>query len=176
MKKKLSDFRLQQRNGNKHSVRGMGMLDHTIATEGFIGAITAAADGEVFDGSARLETSFDRFGETVEPIIVRSKGDRPIIHIREDIPNAEDPKAKLLSIAANRISEVNYVPDTDVLAELSGDIDLSLLYFDDELDNLLKGLSDPPPPPENDRGFNGQTKEINCTCPQCGHGFVRQMQ
>ena len=52
-KAKLSDFRTQERNLNKHRPRGMGMLDNIIAKDGWQSAITVANDNQVFAGSAR---------------------------------------------------------------------------------------------------------------------------
>ena len=136
-KDKLSNFRTQERNANKHTVRGMGMLQHAIANEGWISAITVTADGESIDGSARLEAAYERFGEDVEPIIVRSKGDRPIIHIREDLPDASDPRAKKLSIYANRIAEVDLDYDLEILAELHEEVGLEEMFFADEIEALM---------------------------------------
>ena len=136
-KAKISDFRIQERNANKHTVRGMGMLQHAIANEGWISAITVTADGESIDGSARLEAAYERFGEDVEPIIVRSKGDRPIIHIREDLPDASDPRAKKLSIYANRIAEVDLDYDLEILAELHEEVGLEDMFFADEIEALM---------------------------------------
>jgi hypothetical protein len=142
-KAKISDFRVQEKNANKHTVRGVGMLNHAIANEGWISAITVTADGESIDGSARLEAAYERFGEDVEPIIVRSKGDRPIIHIREDLPDASDPRAKKLSIYANRVAEVDLDYDLEVLAELHEEVDLSEMFFADEIEALM-GKEKPP--------------------------------
>ena len=113
------------------------MLQHAIANEGWISAITVTADGESIDGSARLEAAYERFGEDVEPIIVRSKGDRPIIHIREDLPDASDPRAKKLSIYANRIAEVDLDYDLEVLAELHEEVGLEDMFFADEIEALM---------------------------------------
>lgn len=137
-KAKISDFRTQERNSNRHTQRGLGMLQHAIANEGWISAITVTADGESIDGSARLEAAYERFGEDVEPIVVRSKGDRPIIHIREDLPDASDPRAKKLSIYANRIAEVDLDYDLEVLAELHEEVDLSEMFFADEIAALME--------------------------------------
>jgi len=141
-KKKLKDFAQQARNANKHSTRGMGMLDDVISNDGWIGAITTAADGEVFAGSARLEVACDRFGAEIEPIVIESDGTRPIVVVRTDIASASDPKAIKLGVADNRINQVNYIEDLEVLAEIAEDIDLSSLYFDDELSDLLEGEDD----------------------------------
>lgn len=133
----IADFRPQERNANKHTERGVKMLGESISKDGWIGAITVAADGETFDGSARLETVSEKFGEDVEPIVVEINGDRPVIVKRMDIPTAGDERARRLAIAANRIAEVDLSWDADILAELSEEIDLSGLFDDDEITDLL---------------------------------------
>ena len=137
-KEKLSDFRTQERNLNKHRPRAMGMLDNIISKEGWIGAITVANDGETFAGSARLETAQERFGDEFEPIVFDIDGTRPVVLRRVDIPTADDPRAIRLGIGDNRISEVNYDPDIELLQETAQIIDISDLYFDDELAKLAE--------------------------------------
>ena len=138
MAKKLSDFQTQKRNLNKHRPRAMGMLDNIISKEGWIGAITVANDGETFAGSARLETAQERFGDESEPIVFDIDGTRPVILRRIDIPTANDPRAIRLGIADNRINEVNYDLDIELLQKTSQIIDISDLYFDDELAKLAE--------------------------------------
>jgi len=133
MAKKLSDFKKQTRNVNRHKKRGMETLNNIVEKEGWIGAITTAANGETFAGSARLEVATNRFGEDAEPIMVHTTGDRPVIIVRDDIPDANHPKAVRLGIADNRISEINYDADYELLAEISDEIDISDMYDDDEL-------------------------------------------
>ena len=137
-KAKLSDFRTQERNLNRHKPRGMGMLDNIIAKDGWQSAITVANDNQVFAGSARLEVAQERFGDESEPIVFDIDGTRPVILRRTDIPTADDPRAIRLGIADNRISEVNYDPDIELLQETAQIIDISDLYFDDELAKLAE--------------------------------------
>ena len=139
-KAKISDFIPQQRNANRHTQRGLGMLEKSMADNGFIGALTSAADGEIFDGSARLEVAYDRFGEEVEPIVIDADGTRPIIVRRTDIPSANDPKAKKLAIAANRIAQVDLDWDPELLKAIGEDIDISDLFFDNEIERLFEQL------------------------------------
>ena len=134
---KISDFKPQRKNANRHTQRGLGMLDKSMSDHGFFGAITSAADGEIFDGSARLETAYERFGEDVEPIIVEADGTRPIIVKRIDIPSADDPRAKKMAIAANRIASVDLDWDADVLASIADEIDISDMFFEDELAAII---------------------------------------
>ena len=138
MAKKLSDFQTQKRNLNKHRPRAMGMLDNIISKEGWIGAITVANDGETFAGSARLETAQERFGDESEPIVFDIDGTRPVILRRTDIPTADDPRAIRLGIADNRISELNYDPDIELLSAIAEEVDISDMYFEDELAALVE--------------------------------------
>lgn len=116
-KAKLTDFKKQRKNANKHTQRGLELLDKSITKNGWIGAMTAAADGEIFDGSARLETV-----ESVlpaDPIVVETDGKRPIIIKRTDIKKASDPKAVRLALEANRIAQVDLNWDVDVLKDIA---------------------------------------------------------
>lgn len=137
-KEKLSDFRTQEKNLNRHRPRGMGQLSNIISKEGWQSAITVAANNETFSGSARLETAQELFGDESEPIVFDIDGTRPVILRRIDIPTADDPRAIRLGIADNRINEVNYDLDIELLQETAQIIDISDLYFDDELAKLAE--------------------------------------
>ncbi len=138
---RLEDVKPQRQNINRHTQRGIGALEKSIQADGWIGAITVAADGETFDGSARIEVGsaagFD------DAIVVHSSGDRPVIHIRDDIPTAEHERAKRLGAASNRVAQLDYDPDPALLAALAGEVDLSGLYYDDELAALLADVTAP---------------------------------
>lgn len=125
----------QRVNANKHTQRGMGELERSIEQDGWIGAITVAADGETFDGSARLKKLAT--AGLREPLIIDQDGTQPIVIRRTDIPTADDPRAKRLAIAANKIAADNLDWDAEVLAALSEEIDLSTLFRDEELAALL---------------------------------------
>jgi len=157
--KKLSDFQAQTKNTNAHTPRGMGMLDHAIVDLGWIGAVTTAADGEIFAGSARHEVACDRFGDEAEPIVVESDGTRPIVVVRTDIPSASDPRAIKLGVADNRIARVNYMEDLEVLGEIINvqNVDLSDFYFDAELGDLFADA----PNEDLELGYSRQNREID---------------
>lgn len=140
---KLANFALQKANSNLHRPRGMGLLRHSIGKNGAIGAITVAANFETFAGSATLETCVDAFGEDSSPIVIRSKGDRAVIHIREDIPTADDPRAIELGIASNRVPELNLDYQLDILADIHlRKVSLEDMFFPDELEALISKEKD----------------------------------
>ncbi len=104
-----------------------------MARHGYVAPMTAAADGAILDGNARLETVATAFPH-VDPIIVRHDGTRPVIAIRTDIPSAEDPRARDIIVGANRIAEVDLCYDLDVLRAFAADgLDLAPYAFDPAL-------------------------------------------
>jgi hypothetical protein len=131
----ITDFTPQAQNANAHTPRGMGELERSIQQDGWIGAITVAADGESFDGSARIEVSAAVGLEDV--IVVETDGSRPVVVRRTDIPTADDPRARRLGVAANRVAELNLSWDAAVLDGLvSEGIDLTSLFRDGEMPTL----------------------------------------
>lgn len=134
----INEVKPQRANANRHTPRGMKTLEDSIQRDGWIGAITVAADHETFDGSARLEVGAATGFE--DAIVVRSDGSKPVIHIREDIPTADDPRAKRLGIAANRVAQLNLAWDgQEIAALLEQDENLEGLFYDNELAALIAG-------------------------------------
>lgn len=116
---KLSEFREQSQNANSHNERGIQMLDDSMSEDGYVAPMTAVADGEMIDGSARLDRAFERFGENV--IVIEHDGTKPIITVRSDIPNADAEIAKRISLRANRVAAVDLAWDINVLASLKSE-------------------------------------------------------
>lgn len=166
-KAKLGDFRTQRRNANKHTERGLRMLSDSIGRDGWIGAVTVAANSETFDGSARLEVLADAM-PSAEPIVVDSDGTRPVVVRRTDIASADDPRAVRLGLGANRIAQVDLEFDAAVLADLSPVVDLSQFWSADELAELS---SQAPDVEFKEYGENAADDVKYCTCPACGHQF-----
>ena len=136
---KLENYKPQVRNANKHTQRGMGVLETSMRKYGYVSPMTAAADGEIIDGSARIETSATVFGDDV--LVVHHDGRKPVIMVRDDIASADSPEARAISIAANRIAQINLDFDAEVILEdLNAGVDLSAMYFDHELDALINGI------------------------------------
>lgn len=151
---KIAKFKPQTRNGNKHTQRGMGMLESSMRQYGYVSPMTAAADGEIIDGSARIETSATVFGD--DAIVVHHDGTKPVIMVRDDIPSADTPEARAISMAANRIAQVNLDFDAEViLGDLAAGVDLSGMWRQDELDAMLAELT----PPDWGEAFSGAPQE-----------------
>jgi len=148
----LDDFRPQRRNANKHTARGVGMLESAMGRDGYVAPITVAADGEAIDGSARLEVAAAVFAGA-EPIVIEHDGTRPIVCKRTDIANADTPEAQRIALAANRIAQVDLEWDADVLRQVVAAAPAAAagLWSADE----LAGLCGAPP------GASGQGRETS---------------
>lgn len=118
------------------------MLDAAMGQDGYVAPMTATADGEIIDGSARHEVAGVRFGDNA--IVVPHDGTRPVIMVRTDIPSADDPRAKRIAVAANRIGQVDLDFDPAILAELSREIDLSPLWTTKELREVTATIDEIP--------------------------------
>lgn len=150
---KLSNFRPQKNNANVHTQRGLKALSDAYSEVGYVAPMTAAANGEVLDGSARLEQAFDQFED--EALIIHHSGDRPIIMIRDDVPDADDLRAKKISYGANRIGEIDlkWSPEQLLLDKEAG-VDFSDLFYENELDEITADLEKdnlPDPGPQIDK-------------------------
>jgi hypothetical protein len=139
----IKDFRVARRNANGHTQRGTGMLDRSIREDGWIGAMTTAADREMISGSARIECAADIFGTELEPLVIETDGKRPVIIVRTDIATASDPRAQRLALADNRIAQLDLGWDIKVLATLDA-LTLDGLFTVQELEDFGKSWGPPP--------------------------------
>jgi hypothetical protein len=117
----IAKFKPTSHNANRHTVRGLKALTDSMRAVGYTEPMVAAADGEMLSGSARLETVADVFGVDVEPLVIHSDGRRPVIHIRDDIPNAQTPEAVKIALTANRVAQLDLSWDVEMLASLDAD-------------------------------------------------------
>jgi len=142
---KLSqDVKPTARNSNKHTAAGMKALGNSMSQDGYVAPMTAAADGEILDGDARLETSFEKFGD--DALIIHHDGTKPIVMVRDDIPDAQHPTARRIHYRANLTAWQNLDLDPEiVMADIEAgfdfeEIDISLPDLGDLLDGAVDGL------------------------------------
>ena len=117
-KVKLSDFRPQAENLNRHTVRGMAAQAKSIQRDGLISGITVAANGESFDGSGTIENLADIMPD-VKVVVIETTGDTLVVNRRTDIPTAKHPRARRLGYAANAVPAMNLDWDGEMLAALA---------------------------------------------------------
>ncbi len=125
------------RNPNAHTTRGVELLSAAMREDGYVTPMTAVADGTVIEGNARMKTAPEVF-PNVAPLVVEHDGTRPIVMVRTDIPDAQDPRAKRIAIATNRIAQLDLQWDPAVLQEFARDgVALDVFFKPAELNRLL---------------------------------------
>jgi site-specific DNA-methyltransferase (adenine-specific) len=137
----IAKFKPASHNANRHTARGLKALTDSMRSVGYTEPMVAAADGEMLSGSARLETVADVFGVDVEPLVIHSDGRRPVIHIRDDIPNAQTPEAVKIALTANRVAQLDLDWDVEMLASLDADA-IGDLWTPAELSDLGQQWAD----------------------------------
>ena len=135
----LANFRPLVLNPNRHTERGLQSLERSIQQDGYVAPMTAAADGTVLDGNARLETVAHAL--PLDPIVIHHDGTRPIVAVRTDIPNADDPRARRIAVTANRIGQIDLDWDMSALREFVTADALLRNYWTKQEQTTLLGLS-----------------------------------
>lgn len=137
---RLADLRPDQRNANKGTERGRGMLEDSIQRYGAGRSILVDKHGVAIGGNKTLEAA--AAAGLDEMIVVPSDGRRLVVVQRTDLDIRKDPEAAALAVADNRVAEVSLDWDPEVIQGLIGDgVDLSRLFTAEELAQLFDGSS-----------------------------------
>ena len=160
--KRLKDLRPDPKNANRHTERGGAMMETSLQSYGYGDSMTVDRNGVVLSGNQRLETlatiGLDR------PIVVKSDGTRPIVHQRTDL-DANDPRARALALAMNRVGQVNLDLDPELVAEVIAlDPSVKALWSEKELVSFFANRPAPEDFPEV-----GSDLATEHTCPKCGY-------
>jgi hypothetical protein len=133
----LRDLRLDDKNANRHTQRGSGLMANSIRDCGFGDSLTVDKDGVVISGNQRLETLAEI--QMDNPIVVQTDGTRPVVHQRTDL-TVDSKRARELAIYQNRVGQVNLDWDAGILKSLSDDglADLDKFFSAEELERLFK--------------------------------------
>lgn len=164
------DIRPLQKNPNRHTQRGLRELERSVQEDGWVAPVTVAADGESLDGAARLEVAADVM--PVEPLVIEHDGTRPVVMVRTDIPDSNDPKARRIVYRANRVAELDLDWDAEVLAgDVEAGLNLEGLWEPKELSDLQLAVYGPDAFKEYDEDTAKDVEMV--TCPKCGHSFPK---
>jgi hypothetical protein len=113
---KITDFTLDDRNFNRHTEEGMGLLKKSIEKVGIIESITVSSDGKVISGNARQEKISEVFPDA-EPIIVETDGNQPIVIKRTDILS-DTKQFHEAALFANTTANKNINLDVNLIQEV----------------------------------------------------------
>lgn len=135
MDKKISDLIPDARNANKGTMRGRGMLEHSLRQYGAGRSVLIDREGRVIAGNKTLEVAGEIGLEDV--VVVQTDGTKIVAVQRMDLDLAKDPRARELAFADNRVGEVDLDWDADeLLASIGEGLSLEGLFFDWELEQL----------------------------------------
>lgn len=164
--KSIDDLMPDPRNANAGSVRGHAIIENSVRQRGAGRSGLAAADGTMIAGSQTLQKMAE-LGMEILP--VHTRGDQWVVVIRDDIePGSE--AATLLALEDNRATDVGLVWDAGVLASLSADMDLSSLFYPEEMVAILEQAGTV----LLDTAQEDVPTRVPAvvTCPECGHSFT----
>lgn len=161
----LSDLVPDDRNANKGTPRGRGLVETSLQKYGAGRSILVDRNGKVIAGNKTSEAAAAIGMEGV--VVVQTTGDQLVVVQRTDLDLDEDTAARELAIADNRASEIGLEWDTDVLAELGAEIDLSTFWSKEELTNIIADFE---PVGIEEQGRLDEKAQIEC--PHCKQWFT----
>lgn len=166
--KTIADLKPNPKNANQGSPRGHGIIEQSIRQRGAGRSGLAARDGTMIAGDQTL-LKMAELGMKIKP--VHTDGSEWVVVIRDDL-EAGSEEATLLGLEDNRSAETGITWDAGVLADLGEEVDLSGLFYPDELSAILEqagaALIDVNFK-EYDESVENEVKY--CTCPKCGERF-----
>ena len=164
------ELRPDPNNLNRGTKRGLDLLEHSLEKYGAGRPIFAARDGTILGGNKTWLKAVE-MGLPVE--IVRTRGDRLIVHLREDL-KPDSPEARALAFADNRVAQADLDWDPEQMARAIEDgVPIHDFTFPDELSKMLRE-------PQS-RGTLPKTKHVEfdaaeqgereLRCPRCNEVF-----
>jgi hypothetical protein len=176
----IADLTPDPINANAGTERGTYMLTESMQRLGVGRSVLVDKHGTLIAGNKSHATAGAIGIE--DTVVVNTTGDRLVVVQRDDLdlsaPTSSEAyqKARELSIADNRSSEVGLSWDASALSEYIGEgVELDSWFLPDELETILSNeLSQIDG--DNEEGMSDRPdKEIDCTCPNCGEKFVRTL-
>ena len=131
----IEDLRPDAKNANRGTERGLAILEDSLRKYGAGRSILVDKDGEVIAGNKTLEVA----AALDLPVrVVKTNGTELVVVQREDLDLDDGDKARELAYADNRSSQVGLDWDLErILADANEGVDLSGLWGEKELDDLL---------------------------------------
>lgn len=167
----LSEITPDEENANRHTQRGEGIIRESIGKYGFAEAGTLDAKNKLIGGNLRTEAAADMGMK--DAIIVDVDGTKPVYIRRNDLDLADsaDTKARELAYALNRVAQVSIDFDPEqILADIDAGVDLSRMFFEEEMAEILKDIPDVEFP-EYDEKVEDEVEYVEC--PHCGEKFPK---
>lgn len=159
--KTVSDLIPDAANANKGTERGRYAVEASLRETGAGRSIVVDKEGRIIAGNKTLEAWADISGE-IE--IVKTDGKKLIVVQREDLDLSDvEGLARKLAYYDNRAGQLGLEFDAEqVLADIQAGVDLSAMFFDNEIADILAELEVPElsEPQSNDRALGEKSKQI----------------
>lgn len=163
----LADLTPDSRNANRGTERGRAMLESSLRKYGAGRSVLADKHGNLIAGNKTVEVAAD-LGIPIRTI--ETDGGELVVVQRTDLDLGKGGAARELAYADNRVSQVSLEWELEQIgADVEAGVDLSGLWGEDELANLLNGTDLPTEFKEYDESVADEVKY--CTCPACGERF-----
>lgn len=159
--KNVSDLIPDAANANKGTERGRYAVEASLRETGAGRSIVVDKEGRIIAGNKTLEAWADINGE-IE--IIKTNGKKLIVVQREDL-DLDDVEgiARKLAYYDNRAGQLGLEFDAEqVFADIQAGVDLSAMFFDNEIADILAELEVPDlsEPKSNDRHLGEKSKQI----------------
>lgn len=152
LEKTIADLTPDARNANKGTQRGGALLEDSLRKFGAGRSILIDRNGQVIAGNKTLEGAASIGLDNV--LVVQSDGTKLVAVQRTDI-DLDTPEGRGLAVADNRTSEVGLEWDGEELKSLIEEgLDLSSMFFDNELARILGEVETPDDPREHWDGMS----------------------
>lgn len=133
----LDDLRLDSKNANKGTQRGLAMLSDSIGQLGMGRSILADKNGVIIAGNKTFGRANDAGIKKIQT--VHTTGDELVVVVRDDLDLEKDDRAMRLAIADNRVAEIDLDWNVDVLKDFPAEV---LDGFWDKKELELLGVSE----------------------------------
>ena len=162
----LSSLTPDPHNARSHGERNLALIESALREVGAARSVVVDEDGTVLAGNATLAAAA-RAGLT-RVRVIESDGTELVAVRRSGLTDAQKRRLALYDNRASDLADW----DAATLAALQADTDLSGLWTDDELGELLARLDAPEVDfPEFDE--SAAESVAWATCPNCGHRFPK---
>lgn len=128
----IKDLTHDPKNARAHTVRNVGMLEQALNEVGAARSIVIDEDGTVLAGNATIDAAMQAGITRVQ--VVDADGETLIAVRRTGLTDEQKVK---LALFDNRVSDLSEW-DASVLAEIADEIDLSSMFFPEELSAILE--------------------------------------
>lgn len=132
----LADLVPDQGNANLGTERGMWTLQESLIRFGVGRGVLVDRRGRLIGGNKTAQV-LERLNPGVKLVVVPSDGDTLVVTQRMDLDLEEDPAARELAIADNRVGELNLAWDAkQIAASIEAGLDLTAFFHQHEAASL----------------------------------------